>query len=88
MNKVIIELTNCQDCKYCEHTGLYQDDKDIRYVCHNGKMFNSILHDGKKKWSTVNGIDYWYGLPILAKYNLKSGRHIDIPNWCPRLEDK
>ena len=88
MNKVIIEITNCQDCKYCEHNGLLQDNSHIRYVCHHNKMRNSKLQDGRKKWNNVNGIDYWYGLPILAKYNSKSGKQIDIPNWCPRLKTK
>lgn len=88
MNSITVEITNCHDCKYCEHNGLIQDDKDIRYVCHHSKLFNSKLQDGDKKWNTVNGIDYWYGLPILAKYNSKSGKHIDIPNWCPILEVK
>lgn len=88
MNKVIIEMTNCQDCKYCEHNGLLQDNASIRYVCHHNKMYNSKLQDGRKKWNNVNGIDYWYGLPILAKYNSKSGKQIDIPNWCPRLKTK
>ena len=40
----------------------------------------------KEEFSVINGINRWYGLPILAKYNSKSGKQINIPNWCPRLE--
>lgn len=86
MNEINVKITNCHDCKYCEHNGLIQDEGDIRYVCHHRALFNSELHDGEETWNTINGIKYWYGLPILAKYNSKSGKQINIPNWCPRLE--
>ena len=85
MNYVTIH--NCHDCKYCEHNGLIQYDTDIRYICHHNRMYNSKLQNGNKRWNTINGIDYWFGLPILARYTPESSKQIDIPNWCPRLRE-
>ena len=78
-------MTNCQNCECCQHNGLIQNQADIRYVCHHNKMYNSKLQGGNRKWNNVNGISYWYGHPILAKYNSESGKQIAIPDWCPKL---
>ena len=74
MNKVIIELTNCQYCRYCNHNGLLQTSP--KYICHH------ISVRGRNKVDTK----YWYDMPVLALVNEKSNEFIPIPDWCPRLE--
>ena len=79
---------NISNISYVEDeiNNIQTNEKAYEVELRNTKLFESKLHDGRKKWNNVNGIDYWYGLPILAKYNNKTGKHIDIPDWCPRLE--
>lgn len=73
-NKIVIEIINCQDCKYCSHNGLLQTAP--KYVCHHVDV------RGRNKVNTK----YWYDLPILSNYNNSTAKHIDIPNWCPMLK--
>lgn len=73
MNKIIVEITNCQNCKYCSHNGLLQTTP--KYVCHH------IDVRGRNKVNTK----YWYDMPVLALVNEKNGENISIPDWCPRL---
>ena len=76
MNKIIVEITNCQDCQYCGHNGMLQTKP--KYICRNPEVY------GKDK---VNA-KYWYDHPILGAVNEENGQHIDIPDWCPRLNRK
>lgn len=74
MNTAVIRLTNCQDCPYCDHNGMLQTRP--KYICANKMVY------GRNK---VNA-KYWYDQPILAPVNSKSGKQIDIPDWCPYKE--
>ena len=76
MNKIIIEITNCQVCSDCDHNGLLQSHP--KYICRNYKVRGRGKVDAK----------YWYDQPILGAVNKENGRHIDIPDWCPRLNRK
>lgn len=76
MNKIIKEITNCHNCEFCDHNGLIQDKP--KYICH---------HNAVKGRNKVDA-NYWYDMPVLCLVNKKHGEHIDIPNWCPLLEDK
>ena len=49
-----------------------------KYICRNRMVY------GRNK---VNA-KYWYDQPILAPVNSKSGKQIDIPDWCPYKENK
>lgn len=73
MNKIHIEIQNCQDCEYCFHNGLLQYQP--KYVCHH------IDVRGRNKIDTK----YWRDMPILARLNQKDIKFIAIPDWCPRL---
>lgn len=81
MNIVIIEIKDCKDCQFCDHNGLLQTHP--KYCCHNKKLYDSKLMGGRKKYNTKNGIDYWYGLPILADYHKIGEKPISVPDWCP-----
>ena len=86
MNKITI--TNCRKCSWCIHNNQEQL-KDTKWICCFNNLHQVAMLKGwikKEEFSVINGIDCWYGLPILAKYNSKSGKQINIPNWCPRLE--
>jgi len=74
VNTAVIRLTNCQDCQYCDHNGMLQSNP--KYLCRNNKVY------GRNK---VNA-KYWYDQPILAPVNSKTGKQIDIPDWCPYNE--
>ena len=74
MNTAVIRFTNCLDCPYCDPNGMLQTRP--KYICENKMVY------GRNK---VNA-KYWYDQPILAPVNSKSGKQIDIPDWCPILE--
>lgn len=73
--KIIKEINNCQDCDYCHHNGLIQEKP--KYICHNDNV------KGRNKVPAK----YWYNMPILGAVNSKNGKFIEIPDWCPLLED-
>lgn len=73
MNKIYVEIENCQNCKYCSHNGLLQCQP--KYICQH------IDVRGRNKIATK----YWYDMPILALFNQKNSEFIAIPDWCPRL---
>lgn len=74
MNTAVIRLTNCHDCPFCDHNGMFATHP--KYICEHKDVL------GRNK---VNA-KYWYDQPILAPVNSKSGKQIDIPDWCPILE--
>ncbi len=75
MNTAVIRITNCHNCQYCDHNGMLQAHP--KYICENKLVY------GRNK---VNA-KYWYAQPILAPVSNKSGKQIDIPDWCPYKEN-
>lgn len=74
MNKFTVIISNCHDCEYCDHNGLIQNKP--KYVCHHKDVRERNKVDAK----------YWYEFPIIGLVNRENGRQLDIPDWCPRLE--
>lgn len=78
MNKIIAEITDCNNCEYCRHNGMFQERP--KYLCYYKQYSKVEVQEFKE-----SGVKTNWGYPILR--SALTYKELPIPDWCPRLKN-